>query len=361
MLSVLKFPAHDSRTSSSISCNGLSFLFRESASSIKVQQRKISLNTLRTSHLLPARFLFEQRSYLSQKISSDCSSKRQFSKNKNSRNSAQESFSKRRERGNALIQQTIQSVKKNNSFKKSKKNKIPRCNFHSSCQKLRDGCHGSQENNLAPFPTSSLIIHNSEYSIGYDLLRRTPAWVLQHLTAESIKGQVKRSLFDFKEDERIPPHVRVTPTDYRRSGFDRGHMAPTADYRSSHKAMHETFYMTNICPQWPKFNSGYWAKVEKHVRDLTNHYPHVYVTTGPLFLPFVKKKKRYVKYQVIGKNQVAVPTHFFKYIRLEDEKGKKEIRAYILPNKEIPLDTPLEQFRTTAQRIEKAAGLILSP
>jgi endonuclease G len=247
--------------------------------------------------------------------------KHRFSKDKNSRISAKESFNKRKVKG--------------------------------------DEYQGSQENGLTHYPTSSLIIHNYEYSIGYDLFRRTPAWVSQHLTAKSIEGQVKRSIFDFKEDERIPQHLRATPTDYTRSGFDRGHMAPTADYRSSHKAMHETFYMTNICPQWPKLNRGYWAKLEKHVRDLTNHYAHVYVTTGPLFLPFIERNKRYVKYQVIGKNRVAVPTHFFKYIKLEDEKGKKEIRAYILPNKEIPLETPLEQFKTTVQRIERAAGLIL--
>lgn len=138
-------------------------------------------------------------------------------------------------------------------------------------------------------------------------------------------------------------------------------MAPAADHRSSSKAMSDTFYMTNMCPQCPQLNRGYWAKLEKHVRDLTKEYQNIYVLTGPLYLPQQEADgKRYVKYQVIGPNDVSVPTHFFKLITLENWQGDREIRAYILPNQEILSKTPLDQFKTTIQKIEKAAGLILN-
>jgi endonuclease G, mitochondrial len=171
---------------------------------------------------------------------------------------------------------------------------------------------------------------------------------------------VDRLHFDFKEDEQIPEQLRATLADYKGSGFDRGHQAPAANHRSNPKAMADTFYLTNMCPQCPKFNRGYWARLEKHIRDLTKNYQNVYVVTGPLYLPYEEGNKRFVKYQVIGPNDIAVPTHFFKVITLEDLQGRKEMNAYILPNAEIPSNAPLHQFETTIQKIEKTAGLILS-
>ena len=136
-------------------------------------------------------------------------------------------------------------------------------------------------------------------------------------------------------------------------------MAPAADHRSSPEAMNDTFYLTNMCPQCPQFNREYWSKLERHVRDLTKEYLNIYVVTGPLYLPYSEGKRRFIKYQVIGSNDVAVPSHFFKVIALENGQGKKEIRAYVMPNTFIPSNTPLENFRTTAEKVEKAAGLIL--
>ena len=76
---------------------------------------------------------------------------------------------------------------------------------------------------------------------------------------------------------RIPQHLRAILADYRGKGFDRGHMAPAADHRSSPEAMADTFFMTNMCPQCPELNRGYWAKFDKYVRDLTKDHSNVYV------------------------------------------------------------------------------------
>jgi len=210
-------------------------------------------------------------------------------------------------------------------------------------------------------PVSSFHIHRQGYALAYDASRRNPLWVYEHLTAENLKGTVDRSKSDFKEDENLPEHLRAKLVDYKGSGFDRGHMAPAADHKSTIEAMDDTFYMTNMCPQCPKLNRGYWARFEKHVRDLTKDYKNVYVVSGPLYLPTIEENgKRFVKYQVIGQNDIAVPTHFFKVITIEDGQGRKETRAYILPNESIRENTPLDSFRTTIQKVEKAGGLIFS-
>lgn len=224
--------------------------------------------------------------------------------------------------------------------------------------------HSYRDNHLTSLPgqpISSFIIHRTGYSLAYDARNRNPAWVYEHLTSENIQGSTNRSHFDFKEDESIPKHLRATLVDYRQTGFDRGHMAPAADHKANAQAMHDTFYLTNMCAQCPRLNRGYWSKLEKHVRNLTKEYKNVYVITGPLYLPQQESDgKRYVKYQLIGPNDVAVPTHFFKIITLENSQGKIERKGYILPNSEISSNTPLESFQTTIQKIEKIAGFILT-
>jgi endonuclease G len=215
-------------------------------------------------------------------------------------------------------------------------------------------------NSISPGkPLSSFQLDRSGYSLAYDAKNRNPLWVYEHLTADNIRGNTDRSHFDFKEDESFPNHLRATLADYRGQGFDRGHLAPAANHRLNDEAMADTFYMSNMCPQCPQFNRGYWSKLEKYVRDLTKEYHQVHVITGPLYLPYTDSDgKRYVKYQVIGENDVAVPTHFFKVITLDNGNGYTETQAYILPNQAIESKTPLEQFKTTIQKVEKVAGIL---
>ena len=217
--------------------------------------------------------------------------------------------------------------------------------------------HYTPAHALPGHPLSSFIIHRSSYSLAYDARTRNPSWVYEHLTADHLQKNDIPSPFTFKEDENLPEHLRTTLSDYKGQGLDQGQMAPTTNHATL-EAIDETFYLTNICPQCPQLNRDYWSKLEKHARDLTHQYPHVYVITGPLYLPYQEGKRRFIKYQVIGSNDVAVPSHFYKVIMLEDEEGKREVQAYILPNAIIPSNTPLDTFRTTAKSVEKAAGIL---
>lgn len=71
--------------------------------------------------------------------------------------------------------------------------------------------------------------------------------------------------------------------------------------------------------------------------------------------------KMYVKYQVIGKNNVAVPTHFFKVLILEKESGEIELRSYVMPNSPVDDKIPLERFLVPIESIERASGLLFVP
>lgn len=85
-----------------------------------------------------------------------------------------------------------------------------------------------------------------------------------------------------------------------------------------------------------------------------------WICTGPLFLPQrdPSSGKVMVKYEVIGRNHVSVPTHFFKVI-LYESHGGYFMESYMLPNTVIPNDKPLSMFRVDPEVIERAAGIIL--
>lgn len=218
-----------------------------------------------------------------------------------------------------------------------------------------------QDFNYSRKPCHAFNIDREGYSLGYDARNRNPAWVLENLTAEYLEGGTSRTSHQFKEDENIPEHLRSTLNDYKKQGYDKGHLAPAADHKYSPEHMSETFYLTNVCPQCPSFNRGYWAKLEKYVRQLTKEYGSVDVVSGPLYLPYNDiDGHRYVKYRVIGESDVAVPTHFFKVIRYRNAFEKDHLEAYIMPNQEIAPNTCLSNFKTTVKQIEKLAGIIFA-
>lgn len=69
--------------------------------------------------------------------------------------------------------------------------------------------------------------------------------------------------------------------------------------------------------------------------------------------------KLYVKYEVIGLNNVAVPTHFFKVVLIETENGQYRIMAFMLPNQRLPKDAKLKHFLVPLETIERAAGFLI--
>ncbi|KAF3914368.1 Nuclease [Dactylellina cionopaga] len=216
-----------------------------------------------------------------------------------------------------------------------------------------------------PGPISDLATRTSFLS-AYDRRMRNPAWVAEHLTAESLSGaKGDRKNSSFLEDSSVPEKFRAKLKDYFRSGYDRGHMAPAADAKFNQRAMDETFYLTNMCPQVGEgFNRDYWAHFEDFCRRLTSKYRSIRVITGPLYLPKLDADGKYrVTYEVIGSPpNVAVPTHFYKIIVGESTTEPSPIPsvaigAFVLPNTPIDNKTPLAEFAVPVEVVEKASGM----
>lgn len=94
------------------------------------------------------------------------------------------------------------------------------------------------------------------------------------------------------------------------------------------------------------FNRDSWNRLESHVRKLVRKHKNVYVCTGPLYLPRKEADgKTYVKYEVIGTNAVAVPTHFYKIVVCETPDNQLDMESYVMPNQKIDNETPLKVFQ----------------
>ena len=188
------------------------------------------------------------------------------------------------------------------------------------------------------------LIDRPGYALGYIEYHEQVAFVIYKLTAREALTKEAQRTNRFRRDPEIPTGSATT-ADYRRSGYDRGHLAPAADMAFSVQTMADSFFMSNMSPQKPAFNRGIWKRLEEQVRQIAIREKAIYVVTGPI-LP----KKKTV---TIGANQVTVPTHYYKVI-FELTPTRKMI-GFILPNEGS--DRPLEDFAVTVDVVEKATGL----
>ncbi|XP_067291550.1 nuclease EXOG, mitochondrial-like [Pseudorasbora parva] len=200
--------------------------------------------------------------------------------------------------------------------------------------------------------------------LSYDQSRRTPRWVAEHLSGQRLLGQADRKHCKFKPDPEIPELFTARNEDYLRSGWSRGHMAPAGDNKISEEAMAETFYLSNIVPQNYENNAGFWNRLEMYCRDLTQRFSDVWLVSGPLMLPQVREDgHKTVSYQLIGKDDVAVPTHLFKVVLAQKDPSSDSLAlgAFVVPNSPIGFERPLTDFQVSLPDLERMSGLRFFP
>ncbi|XP_053116009.1 nuclease EXOG, mitochondrial isoform X2 [Hemicordylus capensis] len=155
----------------------------------------------------------------------------------------------------------------------------------------------------------------TNHALSYDQAKRVPRWVIEHISKYKTTGNAERKYCKFRPDPSIPSVFSAMNEDYLGNGWSRGHMAPAGDNKYSPKAMAETFYLSNIVPQNYANNAGFWNRMEMYCRELTERFEDVWIVSGPLTLPQIDNDgKKRVTYQVIGKSDVAVPSHLYKVI-----------------------------------------------
>lgn len=232
----------------------------------------------------------------------------------------------------------------------------------------------ARDRNVASFsPALPIYVFQSNPSleIGFDARTRNPLYVLERLSGISQNKSRPKTRPAFYEDERLPEEHRSNFHHYFRSGYDRGHMAPAADFAGEQYA--DTFAMSNISPQMHSMNCTIWAKLENWCRHISqiefqNYRGETYVVTGPLWMPRTqpRSKKFGYSFPAIGSSSqslVQVPTHFFKVVAVVSDNRICKFGCFVIPNEEVDKaeTRSLQQYVANWTDVEAFSGMKFFP
>lgn len=199
---------------------------------------------------------------------------------------------------------------------------------------------------------NNYLMKKPQFVLSYNRSKGIPNWVSWQLD-QTWLGDVDRR-DDFRADLSLPPNwAKVDPEDYSRSGYDRGHMAPSGDRTNSEANNSATFVMTNIVPQTPDNNRGPWVDLENYCRDLVDHGKELFIIAGG-----------YGEKGAIAKGKVIPPQHLWKIIVVMGETDlgingifeNTRVIAVDIPNQQGIKTDAWQQYQVTIDTLEKNTG-----
>ena len=189
------------------------------------------------------------------------------------------------------------------------------------------------------------IIEHSAMTLSYNENHEQANWVAHMITKDILYGNVSRTN-DFRLDPKVST-ITADSVDYWDSGYDRGHLAPSADFRWSRKALSESYFYSNMSPQRPELNRESWAKLENQIREWALDASELIVITGPVLrdgLPTIPQ----------GSERVSIPEYYYK-IAFDYVEPEFKAIGFILPNKTA--EYRLLDYAVSIDSIEQLTGI----
>jgi endonuclease G len=222
-------------------------------------------------------------------------------------------------------------------------------NTEEKTEIVKEGATLKENTNEYFLPTSTTdqIVHHQNYSLSYSETHEQAEWVAYELKASHLSTiNHKRPYFEIDKTVKTgAAHWR----NYKKSGYDKGHLCPAGDRRFTKEAHDETFLTSNISPQEHQFNAGVWNRLEQKVRYWAKKNEGVFVVTGGILENNLK---------TIGDENVAVPNQFYKVI-LDNANGKIKVLAFLMDHKDSHL--PLYNFVVSVDEVEALTGIDFFP
>jgi endonuclease G, mitochondrial len=212
------------------------------------------------------------------------------------------------------------------------------------------------------FPGPGDVIRHPGFALTYHEEHEQAIWVAHIILPQIREGREGRTNI-FMEDPKIPTgsaqeidyFTKTMKPDssgykYRGFGFDRGHIAASADFRWSKKALAATYYYSNMSPQRADLNRGRWAELEGLMRELVEKYDTMlYVVAGPVLYDTLPKIPQ-------SPNRVSIPYHYYK---VAYNPATRDAIGFIMPNAECP--NPVTWYAVSVDSVEALTGLRFFP
>ncbi|MCO5232514.1 MAG: DNA/RNA non-specific endonuclease [Chitinophagales bacterium] len=193
------------------------------------------------------------------------------------------------------------------------------------------------------------IITHSAMMLSYNEDHEQANWVMHIIPKDVITGTITRTN-DFRIDSMVSTGS-ADVADYWDSGYDRGHLAPSADFRWSKKALSESYYYSNMSPQNPDLNRNGWNNLEIQVREWVVEHGDLLVITGPILKDNLPKIQQ-------GSFRVSIPEAYYKII-VDINSPSIQAIAFLYPN--APVTGPVAKYMVSIDSIESLSGINFFP
>ncbi len=200
------------------------------------------------------------------------------------------------------------------------------------------------------------------YSVEWDAMKRAQRWSCYQMYESLREGNTSRYYANSKKGEEQYPHDDFLLPDYQLpndpywgSGYDHGHICPSADRLSSFECNYQTFYLTNMQPQVNAFNANVWANMEGMVRtwNRNSFRDTLYVCKGGT----IDDKNNILRYIGTGASQIPVPKYFFMALLCKNSQGYKAMAFWIEHKAGYDDGNALKQYVISIDELEEKTGI----
>ncbi|MFD2891939.1 DNA/RNA non-specific endonuclease [Flavobacterium chuncheonense] len=204
---------------------------------------------------------------------------------------------------------------------------------------------GDTDFNFLPTSTTNNVYHHDAFAFSYAEEYEQSEWVAYYLDSNDM------SSVDFERPYFNQDPIVITKSadwrNFKKSGYNKGHLCPAADRKSSYELYEQTFFTSNVSPQLYDFNAGIWNRMEQKVRYWAKRYDGVYVLTGGVLSDNLK---------TIGKEKVAVPNYFYKIVLTKD---RSKMIGFLVPHQKT--SKAIYEFVVSVDTIEQMTGIDFFP
>ena len=197
-------------------------------------------------------------------------------------------------------------------------------------------------------------IRHKYYTLSYNEDHEQANWVHYRLNPTFLNATTPR-INSFKVDPSVSTKS-ADLSDYKGSGYDRGHLAPAGDMKYSRESMIESFFMSNMSPQDPSFNRGIWRRLEEKIREWGKSSEIFISTAGVLNIKNLGS---------IGGNKVTIPSKYYKVIYspknnsmigflLSNKGSSSELKSFVVSVDSIESITGIDFFHELPDEIENS-------
>lgn len=213
---------------------------------------------------------------------------------------------------------------------------------------------------------SSIIISHATptygitYTLEWDCDKKAQRWSAYEMyNSNSVTNWNRNSWYNttwggdpFQEDVDIPSKYRTTLSMYRSSGYDRGHMCPSADRLDSKDANEQTFYLSNMQPQNHNLNAGIWEVMENQIRtwNKSSFRDTLYIVKGGT----IDNPDQIKGYTSSG---LLIPGYFFMAILCKNAEGYKAIAFWVDHQTVNHSSDPLSKYVISIDQLEEKTGI----